>query len=60
MRAQGPVAQWLEPTAHNGLVAGSSRAGPTTSPQLGKAIGRLQLTFGRSILPLSRVAGSRP
>jgi hypothetical protein len=28
--AAGPVAQWLEPTAHNGLVAGSSPAGPTT------------------------------
>ncbi len=28
--ARGPVAQWLEPTAHNGLVAGSSPAGPTT------------------------------
>ncbi len=27
--ASGPVAQWLEPTAHNGLVAGSSPAGPT-------------------------------
>src|SRR6201989_306239 len=27
----GPVAQWLEPAAHNGLVAGSSPAGPTTS-----------------------------
>jgi len=27
--AQGPVAQWLEPAAHNGLVAGSSPAGPT-------------------------------
>ena len=27
----GPVAQWLEPTAHNGLVAGSSPAGPTTA-----------------------------
>src|SRR5215218_4751223 len=25
----GPVAQWLEPSAHNGLVAGSSPAGPT-------------------------------
>ena len=32
MRARGPVAQWLEPTAHNGLVAGSSPAGPTRSP----------------------------
>ena len=31
MRTQGPVAQRLEPTAHNGLVAGSSPAGPTKS-----------------------------
>ena len=29
-RAQvGPVAQWSEPAAHNGLVAGSSPARPT-------------------------------
>src|SRR3954451_9827140 len=27
--AAGPVAQWLEPAAHNGLVAGSSPAGAT-------------------------------
>ncbi len=27
--AAGPVAQWLEPAAHNGLVAGSSPARPT-------------------------------
>jgi hypothetical protein len=27
--AGGPVAQWLEPTAHNGLVGGSSPPGPT-------------------------------
>ena len=27
--AFGPVAQWLEPTAHNGLVGGSSPPGPT-------------------------------
>src|SRR3954469_100544 len=27
--AAGPVAQWLEPAAHNGLVAGSSPGGPT-------------------------------
>ena len=27
--ARGPVAEWLEPTANNGLVAGSSPAGPT-------------------------------
>ena len=34
----GPVAQWLEPAAHNGLVAGSSPAGPTTlSPSAPKA-----------------------
>ena len=26
---QGPVAQWLEPAAHNGLVGGSSPPGPT-------------------------------
>src|SRR5689334_14622962 len=29
-RRVGPVAQWLEPTAHNGLVGGSSPPGPTT------------------------------
>ena len=29
-RSAGPVAQWLEPTAHNGLVGGSSPPGPTT------------------------------
>ena len=33
-RAQvGPVAQWLEPAAHNGLVAGSSPARPTIVSQ---------------------------
>ena len=30
---EGPVAQWLEPAAHNGLVAGSSPAGPTKGNQ---------------------------
>jgi hypothetical protein len=29
----GPVAQWLEPAAHNGLVAGSSPARPTSHSQ---------------------------
>jgi hypothetical protein len=29
-RCAGPVAQWSEPTAHNGLVGGSSPPGPTT------------------------------
>ncbi len=28
----GPVAQWLEPGAHNALVGGSSPSGPTTTP----------------------------
>jgi hypothetical protein len=28
--SRGPVAQWLEPAAHNGLVGGSSPPGPTT------------------------------
>ena len=32
--AAGPVAQWLEPAAHNGLVAGSSPAGPTSNQDL--------------------------
>src|SRR5437899_14736 len=27
---RGPVAQWLEPAAHNGLVGGSNPPGPTT------------------------------
>jgi hypothetical protein len=27
----GPVAQWLEPAAHNGLVGGSSPPGPTNN-----------------------------
>ena len=30
-RPFGPVAQWLEPAAHNGLVAGSSPARPTNN-----------------------------
>ena len=29
-RSRGPVVQWLEPAAHNGVVAGSNPAGPTT------------------------------
>jgi hypothetical protein len=31
---QGPVAQWLEPAAHNGLVGGSSPPGPTTQSRV--------------------------
>jgi hypothetical protein len=30
----GPVAQWLEPAAHNRLVVGSSPTGPTTPTPL--------------------------
>src|SRR5262245_27178327 len=33
----GPVAQWLEPTAHNGLVGGSSPPGPTIFNAFGGA-----------------------
>src|SRR3954469_6274023 len=36
--SEGPVAQWLEPAAHNGLVAGSSPAGPTTHSRATGAI----------------------
>ena len=36
--AAGPVAQWLEPAAHNGLVAGSSPAGPT-NPLMAPLVG---------------------
>src|SRR5579862_1317025 len=38
---QGPVAQWLEPAAHNGLVGGSSPPGPTTFQRLGTGAPRL-------------------
>ena len=60
----GPVAQWLEPAAHNGLVAGSSPAGPTTQfkgsashPKFGAVIHSqivcdLKL-FGRKIISLT-------
>ena len=33
LRPCGLVAQWLEPTAHNGLVGGSSPSRPTTNSQ---------------------------
>ena len=29
---EGPVVQWSERAAHNGVVAGSNPAGPTTFP----------------------------
>src|SRR5215472_13417237 len=39
----GPVAQWLEPTAHNGLVGGSNPPGPTIFNAL-----RVRTLFDRS------------
>ena len=39
---EGPVAQWLEPAAHNGLVAGSSPAGPTTRTIPGSGLRNLE------------------
>src|SRR5215216_1224069 len=37
-RLPGPVAQWLEPAAHNGLVGGSSPPGPTREPCIANLI----------------------
>ncbi len=42
----GPVAQWLEPAAHNGLVAGSSPAGSTKLNKLEMIIGTYVLYGG--------------
>jgi hypothetical protein len=52
----GPVAQWLEPAAHNGLVAGSSPAGPTTLRPSGYAWRSHAETEGWSV---SGVAGAQ-
>ena len=63
----GPVAQWLEPAAHNGLVAGSSPARPT-KVSLGIAS---FLAFSRKLyatlyatttIPIKKIAmpGARP
>jgi hypothetical protein len=49
----GLVAQWLEPAAHNGLVAGSSPAGPTT-----QSVKRRPWAYGRHFRAFSlRSAG---
>ena len=48
--AAGPVAQWLEPAAHNGLVAGSSPAGPTTLRPSGYAWRSHAGPEGRSVV----------
>jgi hypothetical protein len=55
----GPVAQWLEPAAHNGLVAGSSPAGPTTQsakPRRSRAAANLARIrgFSGSYRPMGR------
>src|SRR3954454_2769589 len=55
--AAGPVAQWLEPAAHNGLVAGSSPAGPTTLRPSGYAWRSHAGPDGRSVV--SGVAGAQ-
>ena len=55
----GPVAQWLEPTAHNGLVAGSSPAGPTTLPPSGATRGaamRSIINMGEAVSGIARRA----
>ncbi len=40
-RRQGPVAQWLEPAAHNRLVGGSSPSGPTTISRVFRRAARI-------------------
>ena len=45
-RPFGPVAQWLEPAAHNGLVAGSSPARPTRAVRERRSV--------RKVSPISR------
>jgi hypothetical protein len=65
LRGAGPVAQWLEPTAHNGLVAGSSPAGPTTHSRrtaifryrYGKRAWRAVFMLGRVSALVSAVVG---
>src|SRR5271155_1053812 len=53
----GPVAQWLEPAAHNGLVAGSSPARPTRATPRGREIEVSQYrSVGRPSRPGSSAA----
>ena len=54
----GPVAQWLELAAHNGLVAGSSPAGHTTDPFAG--LGRSAAGTGTIVDPNSQEDESIP
>src|ERR1700693_4371173 len=53
-RAVGPVAQWLEPAAHNGLVGGSSPPGPTNIYQSLTASLRAKFSFRPTIRPMKR------
>ena len=41
----GPVAQWLEQSAHNALVGGSSPSGPTKPPEKSKTSKTRRRTF---------------
>jgi endonuclease YncB( thermonuclease family) len=42
----GPVAQWLEPAAHNRLVGGSSPSGPTRSLLVARQVWTVATVFG--------------
>ena len=50
---QRPVAHWLEPAAYNGLVAGSSTAGPT------RKLGYLSSPFKSESIPMNRESISK-
>src|SRR6266404_3234654 len=56
--AAGPVAQWLEPAAHNGLVAGSSPAGPTNEIKYLAEQPFLWRTVSRTGCPIAVVKAS--
>ena len=53
----GPVAQWLEPAAHNRLVAGSSPAGPTNI--LSHIAGQALVAAARALLELPPHAAAK-
>ena len=43
----GPVAQWLEPAAHNGLVGGSNPPGPTNDFNMLQSVSLRRLIVGQ-------------